>query len=131
MKAVGLINDALSEWRAVRSAPDLAHELFDRLDADEIERLALAGFAGEIRKALTKKIQGVPQYSNVEMIDKSTGKKFKQYKQTAAFEVADFELAVSSYRARAKANLNVAEALIKACAARFGVQLSFGESESA
>lgn len=40
MKAIDLINDSLSEWRTIRHAPDLAHELFDRLDTDEVQRLA-------------------------------------------------------------------------------------------
>ena len=131
VKAITLINDTLSEWRTIRHAPDLAHQLFDRLDADEIERLALAGFAAEIRKALTKKHNGVPVYSNIDVIDKTTGKKAKRYKQTDAFTINDFERAVTSYRARATTHLTVAEALAKACAAKFGVQLPFTEKASA
>lgn len=127
MKAINLINDALSEWRTIRHAPDLAQELFDRLDADEVHRLAVAGFAAEIRKGLRKKVGGVPTYSNIEVINESTGKKERRYKQTEAFTVTDFERAITSYRTRARAHDNVAEALIKACAAKFGVQLRFGD----
>lgn len=131
MKAFNLINDALSEWRAVRSAPDLAHELFARLDADEIERLALAGFASEIRKALTKKVQGLPQYSNVEVIDPATGKKIKRYKNTELFDAEDYRVAVNSYMKRSRSNFDIAKALANAAAAKLGIQLSLSTEASA
>ena len=130
MKAFNLINDALSEWRAVRSAPDLAHELFTRLDADEIERLALAGFASEIRKALTKKVQGLPQYSNVEVIDPATGKKIKRYKNTELFDAEDYRVAVNSYMKRSRSNFDIAKALANAAAAKLGIQLSLSEQSA-
>ena len=130
MKAFNLINDALSEWRAVRSAPDLAHELFGRLDADEIERLALAGFASEIRKALTKKVQGLPQYSNVEVIDPTTGKKIKRYKNTELFDAEDYRVAVNSYMKRSRSNFDIAKALANAAAAKLGIQLSLSEQSA-
>ncbi len=128
MKAFTLINDALSEWRAVRSAPDLAHELFGHLDQAELERLALAGFAAEIRKALTKKVKGVPQYSNVEVIDKVTGKKIKRYKNTELFNAEDYRVAVNSYMKRSRSNFDIAKALANAAAAKLGIQLSLSES---
>lgn len=127
MKAKELINDVMSEWRTVRRAPDLAHELFDHLDPDEVQRLAMAGFTQEIGKMLRKKgSNGVPVYSNIDSID-TTGKKVRQYKQTAAFSVEDFELAVGSYTTRAESNFRVAHALMKACASKFGVQLTLGK----
>lgn len=130
MKAIDLINDALSEWRAIRSAPDLAHELFGRLDADEVERLALAGFAAEIRKGLTKKVKGLPQYSNVVVIDKATGKETKKYKQTSLFTAADYRVAVDSYMKRSQSNFDIAKALVEAAAARLGIQLTLSERAS-
>ena len=124
MKSATIIADTMSEWRTVRHAPDLAHELFDLLDADEITRLATAGFAAEIRKALTAKAAGVPQYSSIVVIDPATGKKTKRYKQTGLFTEGDYRVAIDSYVARSDANLSVAKALIAACAAKFGVQLT-------
>ena len=124
MKAFNLINDALSEWRAVRSAPDLAHELFDQLDPAEVERLAVAGFAAEIRKALTKKVKGLPQYSNVEVIDSVTGKKTKRYKNTELFNADDYRVAVDSYMKRSRSNFDIAKALADAAAAKLGIQLT-------
>ena len=112
----------------MRSAPDLAHELFAHLDQAELERLALAGFAAEIRKALTKKVKGVPQYSNVEVIDKVTGKKIKRYKNTELFDAEDYRVAVNSYMKRSRSNFDIAKALANAAAAKLGIQLSLSES---
>lgn len=124
MKAINLIHDALSEWRPVRSAPDLAHELYKHLDADEVERLAIAGLTGEVRKALTKRVKGIPVYSNVETIDPATGKKVKQYKQTNLFNVDDFRIAADSYMKRTRSNYDIACALAAACVKKYGVQLA-------
>lgn len=130
MKAHEVIADSLSEWRTVTNIPDLARQEFDRLDNDEVTRLAIAGLAAEYRKAFTRKTNGVPAYSSVDVIER-TGRKVKRYKQTEPFDVDDFRVAVQSYRARSQENTRVAQALVVACQERFGVQLGFGEAESA
>lgn len=122
MKAHEVIADSLSEWRTVTNIPDLAREQYDRLDAGEVERLAIQGLAAEYRKAFTRKTEGVPAYSCVDVMQ-SDGRKAKRYKQTEAFDVEDFRVATASYRNRANENLRVAAALSAACAERFGVQL--------
>lgn len=129
MKSHQAINDALSEWRAVTDAADLAQELFGQLDDDEVQRLALRGFTEEIRAALRRKRNGVPVYSNVDQVDAKTGKKRTVYKQTALFKEADYRTAVRSYADRAANNLTVARALALECKRRLGVQipLPFGD----
>lgn len=123
MKAQQLIADALSEWREVQDAPDLAQQLFDRLDDDEIERLAVRGFTDEVRAALRRKDSGgVPVYANVERIDKD-GSRIRLYKQTSLFTVDDYRIAVASYERRAAANHRVAVALAKDCKTRLHVTI--------
>lgn len=124
MKSHALIADALSEWRTVQDAPDLAHDLFGGLDADEVERLALRAFTDEVRAALRRKnSDGVPVYGNVEKVDPTTGQRTRRYKQTAMFDESDYRSAIESCRARAAAEIRTADALVKDCAERLGVQL--------
>jgi hypothetical protein len=123
MKAARLIADALSDWRVVQDAPDLAHELFDHLDEDELTRLAQRAFTEEVRAALRRKVNGVPVYANVEQVDPVTGEKVRLYKQTAMFDVDDYIVAIKACRSRAEAEHRTARALQKDCAARLGVQL--------
>lgn len=125
MKAHSLIADALSEWRVLRDAPDLAHELFTRLGPEEVERLAVRAFTDEVRAALRRKdAVGVPVYANVEQADETTGEIVRRYKQTAMFDVGDYEAAIKSCRQRAAAENRTARALQKDCAVRLGVQLT-------
>lgn len=123
MKAARLIADALSDWRIVRDAPDLAHDLFDGLDDDEVQRLALRAFTDEVRATLRRKVDGVPVYANVEQVDPATGETVRRYKQTAMFDVDDYVSAIASCNRRADAERRTARALQKDCAARLGVQL--------
>lgn len=125
MKARTLIHDALSDWRPVRNAPDLAHDLFDQLDADEITRLAMRGLTDEIRATLRRKdSNGVPLYTSVLTPDPDGGEPQRVYKQTAMFDVEDYTVAIRFYRQEARANDAVAEALVADCKRRLGVQLS-------
>lgn len=125
MKAHQLIADALSDWRAVRDAPDLAHDLFGALSEDEVERLALRAFTDEVRATLRRKdSNGVPLYGNVEQADPLTGELVRRYKQTALFEVEDYQAAIKSCRVRAEAEHRTARALARDCAQRLGVQLT-------
>lgn len=129
MKAREIINEALSEWREVQSAADLAHETYDRLTEDEVARLAMRGYTDEIRAALRRKEPtGVPAYANVDQVDEVTGRKVKIYKRTELFDASDYKVAVRSYRRRAKENAVVADALTLQCAERLGVQLSTDEA---
>lgn len=123
MKSARLIADALSDWRVVRDAPDLAHELFAHLDEDELERLALRAFTEEIRGTLRRKVDGVPMYANVEQVDPATGETVRRYKQTAMFDLDDYVVAIKACRSRAEAEHRTARALQKDCAKRLGVQL--------
>jgi hypothetical protein len=107
----------------VHSASDLAQQHFDLLDEDEVQRLALRGFTEEVRAALRRKVNGIPVYANVETTDAS-GQKVQQYKQTEAFDVEDYRIAIASYSRRARAEIRTAEALIAECANRLGVQLT-------
>lgn len=125
MKAHDLIRDALSDWREVRNAPDLAHDLFNRLDSDEIERLAMRGLTDEVRATLRRKdTNGVPLYTSVLTPNPDGGDPQRIYKQTALFDVEDYKTAVSFYRREARANEVVAEALTADCYRRLGVQLA-------
>lgn len=122
MKSHEAIGDALSTWRPVQSAADLAHEVFRFLSPVEVERLALRGLTEEIRSALRRKdSDGVPAYANVDKVDPSTGKSMKIYKQTSMFDEADYRVAVDSYRQRSLQNAAVAEALRAQCLSRLGV----------
>lgn len=123
MKSSRLIADALSDWRVVRDAPDLAHDLFDQLDDEERERLALRAFTDEVRATLRRKVDGVPLYANVEQVDPATGETVRRYKQTAMFDVDDYVVAIKACRARAEAEHRTARALQQDCAKRLGVQL--------
>lgn len=123
MKSKDLIADALSEWRPVRNAPDLAHQLFDRLDDDEIQRLAQRAFTDEVRASLRRKDEnGVPIYTSVLNVD-GAGNETRIYKQTELFDVDDYRDAIASYMRASVANRAVAIALSKDCHARLGVQL--------
>jgi hypothetical protein len=127
VKSAALIADALSEWRPVRNAPDLAEELFQHLDSDEIERLARRAFTDEVRTGLRRKdADGVPLYTSVIESD-DEGKPRRVYKQTALFDVADYEVAIAFYVREARANNRVALALIADCQRRLGVQLRLGD----
>lgn len=119
MKAHEIIADCLADWSEVKNAPALARETFDRLSDDERERLALLAYAAEIRKALTRKVDGVPVYSSVDFIE-SDGSTVKRYKQTEAFDAGDYEVAIDSYEKRGNANYAVARALRLQAAAKFG-----------
>jgi hypothetical protein len=124
VKAHALISDALSDWRKVRNAPDLAHDLFDDLDDDERDRLAMRGFTDEIRATLRRKDKnGVPVYSSVLTPALDGTEPERIYKQTALFDVADYEVAVRSYREAARVNNKIARALVEDCLRRLGVQL--------
>lgn len=129
MKSHEVIAEALSEWRPVASAADLAQQTFDQLDDDERERLAMRAYTDEIRAALRRKRDGVPVYSNVDQVDPQTGEKRTVYKQTALFDEQDYRAAVRSYTDRAQDNLTVARALVNECKVRLGVQipLPFGD----
>lgn len=127
MKSSDLIADALSEWRPVRSAPDLAHELYAHLDSSEIERLARRAFTDEVRAGLRRKdADGVPLYTSVLESD-DEGKPRRVYKQTALFDVDDYQIAVAFYVREARANSRVAVALIEDCKRRLGVQLQLSD----
>ena len=129
MKAHELIADLLSEWHAVHDAADLAHQIFDGLDDEELSRLAMRGLTEEVRRALVRSNpNGVPTYSSVERVNVTTGKTERFYKQTELFEVADYEVAVRSYRKRADQNAAIAAALIRDCKVRLGVQLNLDEA---
>lgn len=124
MKAAQLITDALSSWRTYEDAADQAHQYFDQLDADEVNRLARRAFAEEFRSMLRRKdSSGVPLYGNVEVTDPSTGKTTRRYKQTAMFTADDYRVAINACHLRASAERRTARALQKDCAARLGVQL--------
>lgn len=124
MKSKQLIADALSDWRGVRNAPDLAHDLFTQLDDDEIERLALRGLTEEVRATLRRKDEnGVPLYTSVTQPDEN-GEPRRVYKQTALFDEDDYVVAIGFYMREAVANRRVAEALVKDCKRRLGIQLS-------
>lgn len=124
MKARELIDDALSAWRPVESAPDLARDIYDHLDADEVARLAMRGLTDEVRAMLRRKDEnGVPVYTSV-WAPGDDGTPQRIYKQTALFEVNDYTTAVDFYRREARANLRVAQALTADCYRRLGVQLS-------
>lgn len=124
MKASQLIADALTAWRTYEDAADLAHQNFDQLDEDEIERLARRAFTEEFRSTLRRKDRnGVPLYGNVEATDPATGKTVRRYKQTAMFDVEDYRVAIAACRVRIAAEDRTARALVKDCADRLGVQL--------
>lgn len=123
MKSHQVIAESLSTWRTVESAVDLAHETFHQLDDDERERLALRAYTDEVRATLRRKHKGVPAYSNVDRLNPATGQVEQVYKQTEAFDVEDYKMAVRSYGNRARQNLNVAKALAEKCRADLGVQL--------
>jgi hypothetical protein len=123
VKAKHLIADALSEWRPVQDAPDLAHSLFAALDDDERERLALRAFTDEVRASLRQKVDGVPIYASVERVNEQ-GETVRHYKQTALFDVEDYRIAIDACQRRAAAETRTARALQKDCAARLGVQLT-------
>jgi hypothetical protein len=55
------------------------------------------------------------------------GKPRRVYKQTALFDVADYEVAIAFYVREARANNRVALALIADCQRRLGVQLRLGD----
>lgn len=118
-----LIADALSDWRTIRNAADLAHDLVADLTEDDRERLILRALTEEVRAALRRKENGVPVYGNVEVIDPVTGEKVRRYKQTAMFDVEDYRSAIASCSQRAKAEMRTARALRADCASRLGVQL--------
>jgi hypothetical protein len=123
VKARQVIAETLSAWRPVQHAPDLAHETFARLDADERDRLALRAYTEEIRQALRRKDKnGVPVYTSVTRPN-AEGRPERVYKQTALFDVADYETAVGFYLREARANTNVARMLVADCARRLGVQI--------
>ena len=119
MKAHEVIADSLADWSEVRNAPALARDTFDRLSDAEKDRLALLAYAAEIRKALTRKVNGVPVYSSVD-VTQPDGSSVKRYKQTEAFDVADYSTAITSYEKRGKANFAVAKALRMQAEAKFG-----------
>ena len=116
-----LMADALSEWRPVRNAADLAAEIVGKLDADERERLMMRGLTDEVRAALRRKDStGCPTYSNVDQVG-ADGTKTRVYKQTELFSVKDYEVAVASYLRRAAQNRKVAVNLAASCRSRHGV----------
>lgn len=124
MKSRELIADALSSWHAVQNAPDLAHQLFDRLDDDEKDRLAQRAFTDEVRATLRRKDEnGVPLYTSVVQPDEK-GEPQRIYKQTALFDEDDYRTAIGFYMREAAANRRVAVALVDDCKRRLGVQLS-------
>jgi hypothetical protein len=132
MKFHDLMSDALSEWRPVRNAADLAHEIAAHLDDDERERIFMRGLTNEVRQSLRRKDStGCPTYSNVDRIDPSTGAKTRIYKQTELFSVDDFKVAVASYLARADENRKVAGALAASCKTRHGVNPMPGKASAA
>lgn len=125
MKSHAVIASALSDWKDVRDAPSLARDLFDSLDDEERERLALRAFTDEVRSTLRRKgADGVPVYGNVERVDVATGQTVRQYKQVAAFDLDDYGAAIRSARRRAAAEARTVAALRADCAARLGVQLT-------
>lgn len=119
MKAHEIIAESLADWSEIKNAPALARDTFAKLSGEEVERLALLAYAGEIRKALTRKVDSVPAYSSVDFTDES-GAVVKRYKQTEAFAEADYKVAIDSYEKRGQANLAVAKALRDQAAAKFG-----------
>ena len=128
MKSSQAIGDALSAWRPIESAPDLAHETFELLDADEITRLAIRAYTDEVRAALRRKdVNGVPAYTSV-LAPATDGKTVRVYKQTALFTEADYRAAVRFYRREADSNRRVADALVKDCKRRLGIQLRITDS---
>lgn len=124
MKSSDIITDKLSAWREIQNAADLAHGTFDQLDTEEIQRLALRAYTEEWRAALRRKdANGVPIYTSILAPDE-TGELRRIYKQTALFDVEDYEVAIDFYQREAKANQRVAQALAADCFRRHGVQLS-------
>jgi hypothetical protein len=122
MKAKETIRSALADWREIQNAPALAETTFGELDQDEVIRLAMRGYTDEIRAELRRKVDGVPVYTSV-LVANEEGDKRRVYKQTAMFDIADYQVAIRFYTAEAKANLKVAKALVKDCQRRLGVQL--------
>lgn len=124
VKAREAIRAALVTWRPVEDAPSLARDTFGQLDHDEVLRLAMRAYTDEVRAELRRKDgNGVPQFTSVLTTD-GEGNKQRIYKQTALFDVADYEMAITSYLAEARANYRVARCLAKDCARRLGVQLA-------
>lgn len=122
MRAHEAIADALSTWRPIQSAADIAHEISGLLSADERDRLVLRALTEEVRANLRRKdSSGVPMYANVDRLDPATGRTVKVYKQTAMFDEKDYRVAVHSYRRRSLENAAVAESLRSQCLQRFGV----------
>ena len=123
MKARDLIVNSMREWRTV-NAPDLANQLFDRLDANEVYRLAMRGLTDEVRTELrTKDENGVPKYGSLEIVDRATGEKQRIYKQTSMFDVDEYRAVANYHIGEARAHLKTAEAIAGAASKRFGVQL--------
>lgn len=122
IKASQAIADALSSWREIQDAPDLARDLFDLLDRDELARLAMRGLTDEIRATLRRRHNGVPLYTSIVRTAKDGSQK-RLYKQTALFDVDDYRVAVDQYARKAAGNYRVAVALVADCRARLGVQL--------
>jgi hypothetical protein len=131
MKSHQAISNALSDWKVVQDAPSLARDLFGQLDDAERDRLALRALTDEVRSTLRRKDSaGVPVYGNVEKVDTKTGTTVRQYKQVAAFDIADYGAAIRSARRRAAAENRTVAALRADCAARLGVQLTLDGREA-
>lgn len=127
MKSRDLIANSMREWRTI-NAPELADRLFERLDADEIYRLAMRGLADEVRAELrTKDENGVPKYGSLEIVDATTGEKQRIYKQTAMFDVDEYRAVANYHIGEARSHLKTAEAIAGAAHKRFGVQLEIPE----
>lgn len=125
MKAAQLIADALSSWNTYEDASAQAHQHFQHLDPDEVERLARRAFTEEFRATLRRKdANGVPLYGNVATTDRVTGQTVKRYKQTAMFDVDDYRVAINDCHLRAASERRTARALQKDCLVRLGVQVT-------
>lgn len=122
MKAREVIDAAMSDWHAVDAAR-MADETFGQLDDAEVQRFALRAYTDEWRASLRAKDDyGVPRYASIE-VQQPDGSVDRVYKQTALFNVEDYEAAISYHRREALSHLHTANSLAKRCNAVHGTDL--------
>lgn len=122
MKGHLIIDDRLKDWHVV-DAPQMADETFNSLDADEVIRLAQRAWTEEWRAALRSKgPDGLPKYASIEQ-PQPDGSVARVYKQTALFEIRDYETAIRYHRAEAISHLDTAARLARRCNAVHGTDI--------
>lgn len=122
MKARDVIDAAMSDWHSV-DASSMAEQTFDRLDDEEVIRLARRAYTEEWRAALrAKDVDGVPRYASIE-VRQADGDTVRVYKQTALFTIDDYAAAIDYHRDEAAAHIRAARMLAKRCNAVHGTDI--------